>query len=159
MGEKMNNKQHNIENHQAPFLAVDIIIEYSMNDKEYIVLIERENFPKGIALPGGFAEYGLTLEENAVKESKEETNLEVIIENPEHPLCVHSDPYRDPRGHVISVTYTAKGSGILRSGDDARSTIICPIDEISLLLENGDFAFNDHKRALQDYLKFRGYAK
>ena len=98
-----------IERRINPYPTTDIIIEYERAGKEGIILIMRKNPPIGLALPGGFAEYGISLEENARKEGKEETNLEVILENEEQPFCVHSDPQRDPRGHMISVTYIAKG--------------------------------------------------
>lgn len=145
--------------HKGPIAATDIIIEYSNGRKDGIILIMRKYSPYGIALPGGFAEYGLSYEGNAVKEAKEETGLNVELENPEHPLCVYSDPKRDPRGHITSLTYTAKGYGVLKSGDDAKSAALYSIDELIIALEKETFAFNDHKRALHEYLKFRGYEK
>src|SRR3989338_5140826 len=90
---------------KRPLVATDIVIEYNDGIKDGIILITRKNFPPGLALPGGFAEYGLTLEENAQKEALEETGLEIKVKNPEHPLCIKSQPHRDPRRHVISVTY------------------------------------------------------
>ncbi|MEO0101898.1 MAG: NUDIX hydrolase, partial [candidate division WOR-3 bacterium] len=54
-----------------PRLAVDIIIEYQGK----IVLIKRKNYPFGWALPGGFVEYGESVEEAARREAKEETGL------------------------------------------------------------------------------------
>src|SRR3989344_1857038 len=107
---KMNSK---MKNNNGPLAATDIIIEYGSKEEYGIVLITRKNFPYGIALPGGFAEYGISYEENAVKEAKEETSLDITIENPEHPLCVYSDPERDPRGHITSLTYIGKGHGII----------------------------------------------
>lgn len=134
-----------------PYPATDIIIEY----QDGVVLIERKNKPHGLALPGGFAEYGLSLEENAVKEAKEETGLDVEIINPEHPLCVHSNPKRDPRAHIISMTYIAKGSGKLEAGDDAKNAIVVPDKDLHLFVMREQFAFNSHKRALNDYLTWR----
>jgi len=69
---------------KCPYLATDLIIEYNDGKKEGIVLIERRDPPYGIALPGGMAEYGLTLEENAAKEGLEESGLEFIVENYSH---------------------------------------------------------------------------
>src|SRR3989339_1687096 len=112
--------QEEIIRHRNPFPATDIIIEYNDGLKEGIVLIARRNPPYGLALPGGFAEWGLSLEENAIKEAKEETGLEVILESPTKPLCVRSDPSRDPRSHIISITYVGKGYGELLAGDDAK---------------------------------------
>lgn len=135
-----------------PLIATDIIIEYSNGIKEGIILIERKYPPLGLALPGGHAEYGLTLEENAIKESLEETGLEVIIQNPEHPLCVFSSPIRDPRYHIISATYIAKGRGILKAGDDAKEAKLYSIDEIKLLKKSLVF---DHNRIIDEYLRFK----
>jgi ADP-ribose pyrophosphatase YjhB (NUDIX family) len=147
-----------IKNFKSPNLATDIIVEYSDGKKEGIVLVTRKNPPYGLAIPGGFAEWGLSLEENAVKEAKEETGLDVIIENPEKPFCVHSNPKRDPRGHVISVAYVAKGRGKLNAGDDAKTAGLYAIDEVIRLVKNDVLVF-DHSRILTKYLAHRGYLK
>ncbi|GEM_PF-48139 len=139
-----------------PLLTTDIIIEYSDGSDEGIVLITRKNYPYGIALPGGFAESGLTLEENAAKEAKEETGLEIIVNEPEMPFCIHSDPARDPRAHIISVTYIAKGTGKIGAGDDAASARLYTIPEIQELIEKGRLAF-DHAKTLEKYLREKGH--
>ncbi len=144
---------------KCPYLATDLIIEYNDGKKEGIVLIERRDPPYGIALPGGMAEYGLTLEENAAKEGLEESGLEFIIENPENPLCVRSSPDRDPRAHVVSVTYIGQGKGTLKAGDDAKAAGLYSIDEVIRLLDTGQFAFEDHKEIIRTFLKYRGYLK
>jgi ADP-ribose pyrophosphatase YjhB (NUDIX family) len=144
---------------QTPLIATDIIIEYNDGKKQGIVLIERRDFPYGIAIPGGMAEVGLTLEQNAVKESKEETGLEVVIENPEQPLCVHSDPNRDPRAHVVSVTYIGRGQGVLKAGDDAKIARLYSIDEVVNMLGKEMFAFDDHENIIRKFLVYRGYLK
>jgi ADP-ribose pyrophosphatase YjhB (NUDIX family) len=135
---------------RTPLLATDILIEYSGG----IVLIERRNPPLGLAIPGGFAELGLSLEENARKEAKEETGLEVTILNPRRPLCVRSDPERDPRGHAVSVAYVARGEGELRAGDDAADARVYSLGEIKALIEGNRLAF-DHGEILRDYLEYR----
>ena len=142
--------------YKNPSPTTDIIIEYYDGKKEGVVLIERKNPPYGLAIPGGFAEYGLSLEDNAIKEAKEETGLDIILENPEHPLCVHSKPDRDPRGHMISIAYIAKGYGILKGGDDAKGARIYSIDEILELTNNNNLAF-DHADILREYLIYRKY--
>jgi len=109
-----------------------------------------------MAIPGGFAEYGLTLEENAIKEAKEETGLDVILENPERPLCVHSDPDRDPRAHMISMTYIGRGRGVLQAGDDAKTATLYTIYEVKEFIQKDALAF-DHSRILEKYLAHRGY--
>lgn len=91
------------EINKKPLVATDVVIEYNNGVKEGIVLITRKNKPLGLALPGGFAECGLNLGQNAQKEAREEIGLEVVIEDPENPLMVLSNPDRDPRAHIISV--------------------------------------------------------
>lgn len=142
--------------HIFPGTATDVIIEYNDGKKEGIVLITRKNPPYGLALPGGFAEYGLSYEENTVKEAKEETGLEIIIENPERPLCVHSDTKRDPRGHMTSNAYVAKGYGELKAGDDAASVAVYGIEEVKGLIISNGLAF-DHGRILEKYLRYREF--
>jgi 8-oxo-dGTP diphosphatase len=147
--------------YNSPLTATDIIIEYSDRKKSGIVLITRKNPPylDKYALPGGFHERGLTLAENARKEAREETGLDIMIEgDPERPLCTHSNPNRDPRSHTISVTYIAKGYGRLQAGDDARTAALFSIGEIETMLGKDLFAF-DHERAIRKYLEHRGYMR
>ena len=143
--------------YRNPIPTTDLIIEYHHGKKAGIVLSERKNQPYGIALPGGFHELNLSAEENAIKEAREETGLDVVIEEPERPLCYHTSPTRDPRYHIISATFIAKGKGILKAGDDAAQATLYSIDEVVDLLEHGTWAFHDHTRALRCYLRHRGY--
>ncbi len=145
------------EGYRNPIPTTDIIIEYSSGGKEGIVLITRKNPPVGLAIPGGFAEIGISLEENAMKEAREETGLEVILETPEKPLCVHSNPERDPRFHILSVAYVAKGHGGLKGGDDAADARLYSIDEVKQLIKEEGLVF-DHGRILMKYLEHRGIA-
>lgn len=124
-----------------PLPAVDIIIEY----QEGIVLIERKNPPLGWALPGGFIEYGETAEEAAIREAKEETNLDIKIK---HLLGCYSDPRRDPRFHTLSVVFVAKGKGTLQGKDDARKAQVFSLNAIPW----EKLAF-DHPTILKDYLR------
>ncbi len=153
MSEK--HQEHQRTGYKQPFIATDIIIEYNDGHKEGIVLIDRKNEPHGLALPGGFAEYGLTLEQNAQKEAREETGLGVLIQYPENPFCVHSNPHRDPRAHVISVAYVAEGKGTLRAGDDAQAAVLYSLSEVVDLLGKDKFAFPDHERIIIKYLQKR----
>ncbi len=87
-----------------PYVAVDI---FAINEKNEFVLVKRKNDPfKGYwALPGGFVEYGETVEHAATREMREETGLEICILD---IVGVYSDPNRDPRGHVISIAFLAR---------------------------------------------------
>jgi ADP-ribose pyrophosphatase YjhB (NUDIX family) len=135
-----------------PLTTTDLIIEYKNRTKEGIVLVTRKNPPYGIALPGGFAEYGLSLEENAAKEAREETGLAVVVKDCYHPFCVRSDPDRDPRGHMISVTYIVEGYGKLKAGDDAKEARLYSLDELRDLIRRDELAF-DHDEILSEYLE------
>jgi ADP-ribose pyrophosphatase YjhB (NUDIX family) len=122
---------------------VDIIIEYQDRG---LVLIHRGKPPWGWALPGGFVEYGETLEEAARREAREETGLEVELLGQFH---AYSDPHRDPRGHVITMVFVARGRGVPGAANDASSLAIFAPDQLPEPL-----AF-DHGQILADYLKVR----
>jgi 8-oxo-dGTP diphosphatase len=127
-----------VKSYRNPLPAVDIIIETA----DGIVLIERKNDPKGWALPGGFVDYGETLEQAAVREAKEETSLSVTSLR---LLGCYSDPQRDPRRHIISTVFVAQGDGTPQAGDDAASLDIFPLSSLPEPL-----CF-DHRRILEDY--------
>ena len=136
--------KNEIEVYQNPFPTVDIIIEIKSKG---IVLIKRKNPPYGWAIPGGFVDYGESLEKAAVREAKEETNLDVKLIRQFH---TYSDPKRDPRHHSISTVYIAKAKEIPKAKDDAL--------EIGIFNETNlpdNIAF-DHRVILKDYFK-RGY--
>ena len=98
--------------YQNPVPTVDIIIEIEGG----IILIKRKNPPYGWALPGGFVDYGESLEEAAVREAKEETGLDIELVRQFH---TYSDPNRDPRQHTITTVYIARAKGRPKAGDDA----------------------------------------
>lgn len=107
-----------------------------------IVLIERKNEPFGWALPGGFVDYGESLETAAVREAREETMLEI---SDLRLLGCYSDPARDGRMHTISTVYIAKSHGIPHAADDAVNIGIFRLDSLPEQL-----CF-DHNRILADY--------
>ena len=127
-----------------PLLTVDTVI--TQNDS--VVLIMRKNPPfKGSwALPGGFVEYGETVESAAIRESKEETGIDIELDD---IVGVYSDPKRDPRGHIISICFLGhKIGGELVADTDASDVRCWKINEISKI----DLAF-DHHKILKDAFK------
>ncbi|MFA6460842.1 MAG: NUDIX domain-containing protein [Candidatus Woesearchaeota archaeon] len=149
----------------GPYMATDIIIRYhdvGGSGKEGIVLIERKFAPYGLALPGGKAEH-ISLSQNAIKEGKEETGLDVVLDNPSHPLCVLSDPNQDPRAFIATAVYTGQGYGTLkpREDEDAKWAGVFTLDELSdLLLDEKRWAFPiHHRRAVELYLNSIGYQR
>ena len=134
---------------KTPYLTTDGIIEI-YDDKDIfqgIVLIERKNEPRGLALPGGFVDVGERVEDALVREMKEETNLDVNISR---VLGIYSDPARDPRFHTASVVYVAKAKGEPKGGDDAKEAHTYTLDNIPL-----DKLVFDHAKIVQDYLHSR----
>ena len=128
--------------YRNPLPTVDIIIETPGG----IVLIERRNPPYGWALPGRFMEWGETVETCAVREAREETGLEVHLEE---LLYVYSDPCRDPRHHTVTTVFIASAIGPPTAGDDARSAAVFTADRLP-----AQMAF-DHGQILDDYFRWR----
>ena len=131
--------------YKNPSLTVDGII---LIDGQ-IVLIERGNEPFNgqCALPGGFVEYGESVEDAVVREILEETGISTKIKK---LVGVYSNPNRDPRGHVVSVVFElTRIDGIMKSGDDAVNVGLFNMDELP------ELAF-DHKEIITDYTNQRG---
>ena len=131
--------------YKGPYAATDVIIRHDNGKKKGIVLIERKNFPYGISLPGGMAER-MPFPENAIKEGKEETGLNVKIDNPLQPLCVLSNVNQDPREFIASITYTGEGTGRLKphKDEDAKSAAVYTLEEIAEMLDKPVWAFPRH---------------
>ncbi|MCB2181645.1 MAG: NUDIX hydrolase [Desulfobulbaceae bacterium] len=123
--------------YRNPVPTVDIIIEIDGG----IVLISRKNPPLGWALPGGFVDYGESLEQAAVREAKEETGLDVTLIRQLH---TYSDPSRDSRLHTITTVFIASGRGQLLPADDALDAGIFTSDTLPVLVF-------DHSDIVRDY--------
>jgi ADP-ribose pyrophosphatase YjhB (NUDIX family) len=128
-----------IEKYLHPYPTVDIIIERGNGS---IVLINRKNPPFGWALPGGFVEYGESMEHAAVREAKEETSLEINLKSQFH---TYSDPRRDLRKHTITTVFIATAQGEPVAADDAKEIGIFTKDTLP-----NSLAF-DHENILNNY--------
>jgi ADP-ribose pyrophosphatase YjhB (NUDIX family) len=135
---------HHFRSYKNPLPTVDIIIE-AMGG---IILIERKNKPIGWALPGGFVDYGESLEQAAVREALEETGLHVTLNL---QLKTYSDPDRDPRHHTISTVFLATAAGMPKAGDDAGKTAIFTQENLPPLVF-------DHAKILADYFSYKQVA-
>lgn len=128
-----------VKKYRNPIPTVDIIIETPAG----IILIKRKNSPLGWALPGGFVDYGETLEQAAEREALEETSLRI---SNLRLLGCYSDPARDSRMHTISTVFVAKGDATPEAGDDAAGVAVFLVDELPEKL-----CF-DHGKIMADYL-------
>jgi len=141
-----------VEKYRNPFPTVDIIIEMdtphlageASGSDPSIVLIQRKNPPFGWAIPGGFVDYGESLESAARREALEETSLDVELL---YQLGAYSDPSRDPRHHTISVVFVGRATGAPRAADDAKGIGIFGRDSLP-----DPLAF-DHRHILSDYFE------
>lgn len=137
-----------IVTYQNPIPTVDIIIELLDRPYRPIVLVERLNPPLGWALPGGFVDYGESVESAAEREAEEETGLRVkLVEQ----FQVYSEPDRDPRGHTLSIVFLATAKGEPTAGDDAKNLKVFELWDIP-----SNLCF-DHDRILRDYRYYRDH--
>jgi 8-oxo-dGTP diphosphatase len=134
--------------YRNPAPTVDIIIELVDRPQRPIVLIERLNPPHGWAIPGGFVDYGESVETAASREAEEETGLKVELIEQFH---VYSAPDRDPRQHTLGVVFLATAKGEPKAGDDAKHLGIFELWQIPTNL-----CF-DHNQILRDYFHYRNY--
>ena len=127
---------------KRPAPTVDIVIA---QPGKGVALVQRRFEPLGWALPGGFVDYGETVEVAAVREAFEETNLTVRLQE---LLGVYSDPARDKRLHTISTVFIAVTDEAeqIRGGDDAEAAAFFPLSELPGL------AF-DHAVILDDFAR------
>ncbi len=131
-----------MSNYKKPSITADIFI---YNENQEFILIKRKNnpFKDSWALPGGFVDYGESLEDAAIREAKEETTIDIYDLN---QFKVYSKPSRDPRGHTITLVFLAKGNmDDRKADDDAKEINIFSWED----LNNIDLAF-DHLEILMD---------
>ena len=109
--------QYSIKDYERPSLTTDIVAfmirseeneNYKRNseNKLSILLIKRGGHPfrDHWALPGGFLQPDETVEECALREIREEANVNPVSLM---PIGVFSEPGRDPRGWIISNAFAS----------------------------------------------------
>lgn len=117
-----------------------------------IALIRRAIEPrKGFwSFPGGFMEVDETTEAAAIRETREETGLDVALEG---HLGTYSYPDSYYGGSVVVVVYAARVTGGTPKADD-------DVDEVRLVLPSEipweQLAFRSSVAALRDWLRTRG---
>jgi 8-oxo-dGTP diphosphatase len=132
-----------VQVYRNPLLTVDVIIETADGR---IVLIERHNPPHGWALPGGFVDYGESLEVAARREVREETGVNLTGLR---QFRAYSDPARDPRHHTVTVVFIAQTQEQPQAADDAKELGVFPADRLPTPI------VFDHAQILADYLASR----
>lgn len=128
-----------------PSVSVDIMIFIKSIKEIEVLLIQRKNSPYQhfLALPGGFMDMDERLEKAAIRELKEETNIDVKSLK---QFGIYDNPDRDPRGRTLSVifyTILEKKPNNIKAGDDAKTV------EWRSLNKLPELAF-DHTQILKD---------
>lgn len=137
-----NNKLNNFVKYGAkPDLTVDGII--FVNNRLVLIKRKYDPFKDYYAFPGGFVEYGETVENAIIREVEEETGLKTKIKK---LIGVYSKPERDPRGHTVSIVYELLVvGGEIKEGSDAKNVELFEKNDIPKL------AF-DHNMILKEVL-------
>jgi 8-oxo-dGTP diphosphatase len=135
-----------LDHWHQPKLTVDVLVE---DDAGRVLLVRRRNPPPGWAVPGGFVDYGETLETAAVREILEETGLDVELTAQFH---TYSGPDRDPRHHTVTIVFLGRPTdpaAVPRPDDDALEAAFFPLEA-----PPAPMAF-DHADILRDLAEFR----
>lgn len=127
-------------------VAVDLVIFTIRENLLHVLLIERGKAPflGHQALPGGFLTDTEDLDDAAIRELQEETNIQGHSLHLEQ-LRTYATPGRDPRGRIASVAYLAIAPDLPLpiAGSDAAAARWTPVGR------HGRLAF-DHDRILSD---------
>ncbi len=139
------------------FITTDAVVVQS----GHVLVIRRGHQPgKGLlALPGGFLASGATLEDNAIKELKEETQIKVpaqVLRGSIKSSHVFDYPERSQRGRTVTHAYfielapdLKEGLPRVKGGDDAAKAFWLPL---SALGEKEDAFFEDHIHIIKFFL-------
>lgn len=130
--------------YRNPTPTADVVI---YDPERGVVIISRKNFPHGYALPGGYIDEGEQAEMAAIREMKEETNLDVRLLG---LLGVYSRPDRDPRQHNMSVVFVGEvlDPNMLKAGDDAEQAAFYKLEALP------EPIVFDHKQILIDFAEY-----
>jgi len=130
--------QCNYVHYYNPVPGVGVIVEMDGG----VVLVKRRFEPRAgwWCLPAGFLEADESVEEGAVRECKEETGLEVVIDD---LFGVYSFPEGMQRSGLV-IFYTAHVvGGELHAGDDAEQVRVFSLDNLP-----DNVAFRTHREVL-----------
>lgn len=142
---------------EPTFITTDAVVVQS----GHVLVIRRGHQPgKGLlALPGGFLASGLTLEDNAIKELKEETQIKVpaqVLRGSIKDSHVFDYPERSNRGRTVTFAYFIElapdlkdGLPKVKGGDDAAKAFWLPLSAIG---EKEEEFFEDHIHIIKKFL-------
>ena len=158
-------KTYNADEYKHPSVTVDMLIFTVVDGTLCLMLIERKNPPYKDcwALPGGFVNIDESIKTAALRELKEETNVNAIgyLEQ----LGAYGEVGRDPRTRVISIAYMALIPSVnitreMRGGDDAKVARLFNINnifEMNLAFDHAQI-IKDGIQALKDRLLYTDIA-
>ena len=142
---------------EPTFITTDAVVVQS----GHVLVIRRGHQPgKGLlALPGGFLASGATLEDNAIKELKEETQIKVpaqVLRGSIKSSHVFDYPERSQRGRTVTFAYfielapdLKEGLPRVKGGDDAAKAFWL---RLSALWESEEEFFEDHIFIVKHFL-------
>jgi 8-oxo-dGTP diphosphatase len=156
--EKVNSRGENLEEfleiynpdkYRKPAVTVDTLIftmkSVNTENKELqILLIKRKEHPciGQWAIPGGFVNMDEDIEAAALRELKEETDVDdVYIEQ----LYTFGDVGRDPRDRIISISYMALieyDKLKPKAGDDAAEVALFTVEKYAIVFSNEESIYN-----------------
>ncbi|HJG90297.1 MAG TPA: NUDIX hydrolase [Brachybacterium massiliense] len=134
-------------------VAVDLTVLTLRDGALNVLLIQREDDPhRGAwALPGGFIQHGEDLEAAAYRVLSDEASLGSGAVHLEQ-VRTFGAPGRDPRGHVVSVSFMALGANLPdpRRGDDvadARWWALEDLGDVPLAFDHAEVLASSIERA------------
>jgi 8-oxo-dGTP diphosphatase len=129
-----------------PVPAAGVVIE--KDNKILLVKRKYEPYKGDWSLPAGFMEYDESPEQCAIRETKEELNVDVELDG---LFGVYSGK-DDPRTHAVLIMYWAKvKGGELKAGDDAEEIKFFGKEEVPQ-----NIAFLAHRQIIKEFFHGRG---
>ena len=145
----------------VPFAPIFVTTDAVVVQSGHVLVVRRKVHPgKGLlALPGGFLAPDSTLEDSAIRELKEETQIKVpaaVLRGSIKSTHAFDYPERSQRGRTVTFAYFIElgpslkdGLPRVKGGDDAAKAFWLPL---SALGEKEDEFFEDHIHIIKYFL-------